>query len=73
MNINRIACCNCWGTGKKQEWKMVAIDEENGVGRLESEEVACELCNGKGYIEYPVFTVEEAKAILKFCGLSTES
>ena len=73
MNINRLPCINCYGTGKTKIWKMVSIDEKNGVGRLESEEVVCETCNGKGYNEYPSFTVEEAKAILKHCGLSTES
>jgi hypothetical protein len=52
---------------------LVEIDEEAGVGRAQSEEVVCPNCNGVGYTEYPVFSVEEAKAILKYCGLSTES
>jgi hypothetical protein len=52
---------------------LVEIDEEAGVGRAQSEEVVCQNCNGVGYTEYPVFSVEEAKAILKYCGLSTES
>lgn len=73
MNINRIACCNCYGTGKTQVFKMVSVDEKNGVGRLETEEVVCEVCNGKGYNEYATFSVEESKAILKHCGLSTEN
>ena len=30
-------------------------------------------CGGKGYIEYAVFEIEEAKQILKFCGLNIES
>lgn len=73
MNIGRIVCCDCYGTGKTQVFKMVTIDEKNGIGRLESEEVICKTCNGKGYTEYPMFSVEEAKEILKHCGLSTES
>ena len=33
----------------------------------------CGNCGGKGWREYAVFTVDEARAILKHCGLSTES
>ena len=73
MHIGRISCANCYGTGKTTEWKVVETDEEAGVGRAQSEEVICTSCNGVGYTEYPVFSVEEAKAILKYCGLSTES
>ena len=73
MHIGRITCANCCGTGKTTKWKVVEIDEEAGVGRAQSEEVVCDNCGGKGYTEYPVFSVEEAKAILKYCGLSTES
>lgn len=29
----------------------------------------CETCNDAGYIELACFTVEEAKKILKHCGL----
>lgn len=73
MRIRRISCANCYGTGKTTEWKVVETDEEAGVGIAQSEEVVCTSCNGVGYKEYPVFSVEEAKAILKYCGLSTES
>ena len=73
MHIEQISCANCYGTGKTIEWKVVEIDEEAGVGRVRSEEVTCASCNGVGYTEYPVFSVEEAKAILKYCGLSTEN
>ena len=73
MNIERITCVTCGGAGKVIEWKVVEIDEKAGVGRAQSEEVVCTNCNGVGYTKYPVFSVEEAKAILKHCGLSTES
>lgn len=73
MHIRRMTCDNCYGTGNTIEWKIVEIYEEAGVGRAQSEEVVCSSCGGRGYTEYPVFSVEEAKAILKYCGLSTES
>lgn len=73
MHIGRITCANCYGAGKITKWKVVEIDEETGVGRAQSEEGICTNCHGVGYTEYPVFSVEEAKAILKYCGLSTES
>ena len=71
MEINRITCGKCLGDGHTIVWKMV--DMNNNIGTIQSEEVICEQCGGRGFIEYPVFSVEEAKAILKFCGLSTES
>lgn len=72
MKINRIACAQCLGSGHETVWKMCEMIDDS-TGTLKAEEVVCCQCGGKGYIEYPVFTVEEAKAILKYCGLSTES
>lgn len=72
MNINQVFCTNCSGTGYMQGWRMVDTDE-TGVGTIQTTESVCKACRGKGWIEYPVFSVEEAKAILKHCGLSTES
>jgi hypothetical protein len=40
---------------------------------MQEEEVVCTQCNGTGYTEYAVFSIEEAEAILKHCGLTTES
>ena len=71
MEINRITCGDCLGAGRKVVWKCV--DLHDNMGTLQSDEVGCTQCGGCGYIEYPAFSVEEAKAILKFCGLSTES
>ena len=71
MNIMNIICGNCDGTGKQINWKIV---ETNGnISTAKKEESVCEACNGRGYIQYATFTLEEAKAILKHCGLSTES
>ena len=57
-----VICRNCGGIGK-------TIIKS---GFMKKEETCCTQCNGKGYTEYAVFTVEEAEAILKHCGLSTE-
>lgn len=73
MNINQITCGNCGGTGRAINWKVVSEDTKTGIGTMQSEKVVCPCCNGKGWTEYAVFSVEEAKAILKHCGLSTES
>ena len=67
MNVMNVSCGNCAETGKVINWKIVSD------GIAEREEIVCEACNGKGYTEYATFTLEEAKAILKHCGLSTES
>ena len=66
-----ITCSTCAGIGKYPNWKVVSMDDISGT--LEREEVACKACNGTGYTEYAIFTPEEARAILKYCGLSTES
>lgn len=67
----QITCGSCAGIGKNYNWKAVYMDDISGT--IEREEVVCAACNGKGWTEYAVFSVEEAKAILKHCGLSTES
>ncbi len=67
MYINRIACANCYGTGKTQEWVM-AEQNPDGTGTIRAEECVCDTCKGKGYTTYPVFTVEEAKVIAKHFG-----
>lgn len=67
MNVMNITCGNCAGIGKQIIWK--AVDD---FGMMKKEEIVCSACNGKGYTEYATFTIDEAKAILKHCGLSTE-
>ena len=67
----QMLCSSCTGKGEITNWKVVNI--KDNMGTVVKEEAVCEVCNGKGYIEYATFTPEEAKAILKYCGLSTES
>lgn len=71
MNTMKVTCGNCAGIGKDINWKVVETNDNTGL--MIKEEIVCEACNGKGYMEYATFTLEEAKAILKHCGLSTES
>lgn len=72
MNVMQVFCGSCAGTGKQTNWKVVDMYDDN-TGTAMKEEVICEACNGKGYTGYAIFTLEEAKVILKHCGLSTES
>lgn len=71
MNVMQVLCGSCAGTGKQINWKIV--DMSDNMGTMEKEEVVCGACNGEGYTEYATFTLEEANAILKHCGLTTES
>jgi len=71
MNVMQVLCASCAGIGKQTTWKVVALNDN--IGTMEREENICAACNGKGYTEYATFSLEEAKAILKHCGLSTES
>ena len=67
MKRMQVTCGNCAGIGHTVEWKVV------GDGMAQSEKVICESCDGKGWTEYAVFSIEEAETILKHCGLTTES
>lgn len=71
MNTMQVSCGNCAGMGCHINYKLTNLNDS--MGTLKSEKIMCKSCNGKGYTEYAVFSVEEAKAILKHCGLSTES
>lgn len=71
MNVMQVMCSSCAGMGKQTNWKVVDLNDN--MSTMKSEKVMCEACNGKGYTEYATFTLEEAKAILKHCGLTTES
>lgn len=44
-------------------------DKTKGIYKKNEDE--CCACGGKGYAEYAVFTIEEAQAILKHCGIIT--
>lgn len=63
MNRLTMTCGSCGGTGTITTWNIVP---EGCCRRFDS---TCTDCNGKGYKEYVVFSVEEAEAILKHCGL----
>ena len=73
MIIKNATCGTCGGTGKH----YVSVWRKEHVGDITDlifkEEGDCIACKGKGYLEYATFSVEEAKAILKHCGLTTES
>ena len=69
MYINKICCSVCSSTGKTQKW-VITETHPDGTGTLKAEECTCGNCSGKGYIEYPVFTVEEAKVIAKHFGFN---
>ena len=71
MERRHVTCANCFGTGKTTVWKLVYLDDKSNT--MQKEENFCTQCNGKGYTEHAVFSVEEAEAILKHCGLTTES
>lgn len=72
MNVMQVTCGNCGGARNTVIWKTFSVDKETGIETLKSEQVVCERCGGKGWIEYATFSVDEAKAILKHCGLSAE-
>ena len=67
MQIMRITCNNCAGVGSTMKYEIV------GDGVTQGKKTICESCNGQGYTEHVAFSIEEGKAILKYCGLSTES
>ena len=71
MNIMQVMCGSCAEMGKQINWKIVDLNDN--IGTVKKEETVCAACNGKGYTEYVTFSLEEAKAILKHCGLTTES
>lgn len=65
MRIKQETCGTCNGEGKYINW--IPKPEEPGIAVKKM--VPCKACNEKGYIEYAVFSIEEANAIFEFCGL----
>ena len=63
-------CPSCNGLGKQTHWNLVPSNEFSRT--LEEVEVECEECKGKGYIDYAVFSREEATAILEYCNLNKD-
>ena len=68
MKIMKMTCGTCAGLGGIKNW---IIDYDNYTATVDGE-IKCTACNGTGYTEYAVFEIEEAKQILKACGLSAE-
>ena len=69
MNTMYIICDKCGGIGYTNQ--VFSVDEDGCTVKVQKD--ICDKCNGLGHEEYAIFSVEEAKAILKHCGLSTES
>lgn len=65
-------CPFCRGYGHTVLWEIVSEDADTHTCTMENREVKCSECNGSGYKEYAVFSIEEAEAILKHCGLDKE-
>lgn len=70
MKTMQMTCGTCSGLGIIKNWIIDNDPDKNGFGTAHVEELKCTACDGKGYTEYAVFEVEEAKQILKACGLS---
>lgn len=66
MRRMQVTCGNCAGIGYYVTW------EDIGANTLQKKEIWCKECNGNGYTEYAVFSIEEAEAIFKHCGLDKE-
>ena len=69
MKIMRVSCNKCDGFGYVT--RFIVPDDNVHIACRGTE--ICDKCDGKGYTEHAVFSIEEAKVILKHCGLSTES
>lgn len=68
MHRVNLMCQKCDGLGYTNE---KCIPNNDGIS-FKIERDTCDECNGAGYTEYAIFSIEEANAILKHCGLSTE-
>lgn len=64
-----LMCKKCAGLGYTNERY---IPNDDGI-TCKTERDTCDECNGVGHTEYAIFSIEEANAILKHCGLSTEN
>lgn len=67
MQKFNVLCGKCTGMGYTNQ--RIAY---TGDGLFKIEKDTCEECGGKGHTEYAIFSIEEAEAILKYCGLNKE-
>lgn len=70
MNVMQVSCGSCAGIGRHTNYEVIDLSDDTST--IKSKETVCSVCNGKGYTEYAIFSIEEAKSILEHCGLSTE-
>lgn len=68
MDVMYMTCKKCDGHGYTGE-RMVKNNEWGTVKECS----VCDVCNGTGNAPYVLFSMEEAKVIMKHCGLITES
>lgn len=71
MRTAKFVCDNCGGTGHTMSCGSVPKNIPANTILVKPIYVPCKECSGRGYIEHAVFTLEEANAILKHCGLTT--
>ncbi len=63
-----VNCEKCYGRGRIYHQPTPI---KNSIYFKNNDEI-CPACGGAGINEYALFSIEEAKAILEYCGLSTE-
>ena len=73
MEQKREFCVYCGGSGTIIRWIVNEPMSTTDYSVAHAVKEKCIRCNGKGYTEYALFTLEEANTILKHCGLSTEN
>lgn len=71
MKTIRQPCSACGGTGFLEIWEAAEEKDTNGYCIAVNRREKCCACDGKCYTEHAEFTVEEAQAILKHCGIIT--
>lgn len=62
-------CGSCGGRGTQTFLVTDDTLASSGTCTAHPEDFTCTACGGSGYLEYARFTVEEAEAILKYCGI----
>lgn len=71
MKVMKEMCTKCAGIGYEMKYKVLNLNDTRQT--MHAQKIKCDACNGRGYHENALFTIEEAKVILKHCGLATES
>lgn len=72
MKTMQMTCGTCSGLGIMENWIVDSNSDNNSFGTAHIEKAKCTACDGKGYTEYAMFTLEEAEQIMKVCGLADE-